>query len=150
MKKSILTLTTVVFLTGASLTSCNNSAEKVEKAEENVQEANQDLAKAQNEYMEDMENYRREMTVKFDENDKNIRDFNDRIVNEKKDAKGEYKKRLTELEEKNNEMRRRMTDYKADGKDNWESFKAEFNRDMEELGQAFKDLGENNAKDVHK
>ena len=39
-----------------------------------------------------------------------------------------------------------MADYKADGKANWEVFKAEFNRDMDELGAAIKSFGEKNNK----
>ena len=39
-----------------------------------------------------------------------------------------------------------MDDYKADGKANWEAFKAEFNRDMDELGAAIKSFGEKNNK----
>jgi len=39
-----------------------------------------------------------------------------------------------------------MDDYKQDGKENWEKFKAEFNHDMDELGKAFKDLTINNIK----
>ena len=39
-----------------------------------------------------------------------------------------------------------MDDYKAISKEEWETFKAEFNHDMEELGKAFGDLGNNNVK----
>ena len=39
-----------------------------------------------------------------------------------------------------------MEDYKADSKENWESFKTEFNHDMDELGNAFRDLTIDNKK----
>ena len=39
-----------------------------------------------------------------------------------------------------------MDDYKADGKDKWETFKAEFSHDMDELGHAFKGLTVKNVK----
>ena len=39
-----------------------------------------------------------------------------------------------------------MDDYKETGKENWLIFKMEFNRDMDELGQAFKDLTVKNVK----
>ena len=39
-----------------------------------------------------------------------------------------------------------MSDYKADGKENWEKFKAEFGHDMDELGNAFRDLTVKNVK----
>ena len=43
-------------------------------------------------------------------------------------------------------MKKRLEDYKADSKDKWESFKTEFNHDMDELGSAFKDLTVKNTK----
>ena len=39
-----------------------------------------------------------------------------------------------------------MDEYKAEGKEQWEEFKAEFSRDMDELGKAFKDLTVKNEK----
>ena len=43
-------------------------------------------------------------------------------------------------------MKQKMADYKENGKDNWKEFKAEFNHDMDELGDAFRDLTKNNVK----
>jgi len=40
----------------------------------------------------------------------------------------------------------KISKYKNDGNEKWESFKREFNYDMDELGQSLKDLGENNVK----
>jgi len=60
MKKSILMLSAVTLLTSAMVTSCNSPAKKVENAEENVAEANQELDKANEEYLSDVENYRHE------------------------------------------------------------------------------------------
>ena len=50
------------------------------------------------------------------------------------------------MEQKNTDLKRRLDDYKQDGKENWEKFKIEFNRDMDELGKAFKDLTVKNVK----
>ena len=43
-------------------------------------------------------------------------------------------------------MKQKMADYKEEGKEKWETFKVEFNHDMEELGNAFKDLTVKNTK----
>ncbi|MFN0047523.1 MAG: hypothetical protein ACKVOU_00200 [Cytophagales bacterium] len=43
-------------------------------------------------------------------------------------------------------MKKKMDDYKEDGKENWEKFKTEFNHDMDEIGNAFKDLTVKNVK----
>ena len=37
-------------------------------------------------------------------------------------------------------MKRKLDNYKADRKDDWENFKSEFNSDMDQLGNSLKDL----------
>lgn len=39
-----------------------------------------------------------------------------------------------------------MDNYRADNKDQWESFKKEFNHDMDALGEAFRDITIKNTK----
>ena len=50
------------------------------------------------------------------------------------------------METKNEELRVKIETYKADGNENWEKFKTEFNRDMSELGEAIKNLTVKNVK----
>ncbi len=140
MKKSLLLLTVSVFITATLLTSCNSSAEKVENAENDVLDAEKALEIANAEYLSDVENYRIETRDRIEANNQSIIEFNARIENEKKEAKAEYKKQIAELEQKNTDMEKRMDDYKADSKENWEKFKEEFNNDMIALGEAFKNL----------
>ncbi|HWY37823.1 MAG TPA: peptidase M23 [Bacteroidia bacterium] len=143
MKKTILALS---FVTGFVITSCNTPVEKIEKAEDHITEAKTELKKAETDYITDMQNFRKESDEKIAANEKSIRQFNERISKEKKEAKAEYKKKIAELEKKNSDMKKKMDDYKAEGKESWEKFKAEFNHDMEELGKAFKDLTVKNVK----
>ncbi len=144
MKKSILTLAT--FITAVVFTSCTSSEQKVEDAKVEAIEAAANLNSANEEYMADMESYRIATAEKIEANNKSIADFKKRIENEKKEAKADYNKRIEELEKKNSDIKKKMDDYKADGKSNWESFKAEFSRDMDELGNAISSFGENNKK----
>jgi len=146
MKKLILTLAASTFIIGAILISCNTPAEKVENAQNNVDEANQELNEANEAYLADIEAYRVITADKIEANNKSIADFNARIEKDKKTAKDDYKKKIVELEQKNSDMKKKMDDYKAEGKDKWELFKAEFNSDMERLGSAFKDLATRNVK----
>ena len=146
MKKSILTLAAIAFLSGVILTSCNSSSQKVENAETNVTEANNALDKANQEYEAEIESYRREIADKIEANNKSIAEFNARIALEKKDAQDEYRRKVTTLEKKNTDMKKKMDDYKAEGKEKWEKFKTEFSRDLDELGAAFRDLTIKNVK----
>lgn len=140
MQKSILIITACAILTGANLTSCNTPAQKVDSAQNDVAEAKEDLKEAREEYLMEIENYRKETAARIDANNQSITEFNERIKDEKNEAKAGYEKQIAELEQKNNNLEKRMDDYKADGKDNWVIFKKEFNKDMDNLGQAFKDL----------
>jgi len=140
MKKSIFTLALTTFVAGTILTSCSTPAQKVETAQDNVAKANEDLNKAQDNYAADVEKFRKESDEKIATNEKSIADFDARIAKEKKEVKAEYKKKIAALEQKNTDMKKRMDDYKADGKDKWETFKTEFNAEMNELGKSLNDL----------
>ena len=140
MKKSILAMAAFTCIAGAILTSCNTSAERVENAQENVIQANKDLDQANQEYLADIENYRVETASRIAANEQAIADFNAGLEHEKKAVRAEHKKRIAELEQKNREMKKKLEEYKAEGKENWEIFKAEFSHDMDELGKAFKNV----------
>lgn len=122
-------------------TSCDNAAQKVTKAEENVVDAEKDLQTAQDEYIADIANYRLVSAERIAANDKSIADFNARIEKEKKSVSADYRAKIKELEQKNTDMKKKMDDYKEDGKDNWEAFKAEFGRDMDNLGESISSFG---------
>ena len=140
MKKSILILAAFTLMTGAIMTSCNTPTQKAENAQDKVTEANQDLDKANQEYLVDIENFRKETADKIAANNQSIAEFKARIENEKMEAKADYKNIITELEQKNSDMKMKLDDYKTEGKEKWEIFKTEFSHDMDELGKAFNDL----------
>jgi septal ring factor EnvC (AmiA/AmiB activator) len=148
MKKLFFILAaTTIILAGTICTSCNSTpTEKVINAQKDVNEANKDLEVANAAYLADIENYRKETSDKIMSNDKAIADFKVRIADEKQNAKDNYLKRVAELEQKNTDMKKKMDDYKADNKEKWQTFKAEFNHDMDELGDAFKGLTIKNNK----
>ncbi|MCC7526672.1 MAG: hypothetical protein IT250_17745 [Chitinophagaceae bacterium] len=136
----------ILLIAAALLTSCSSPSQKLEAAQENVKDANKDLDKANEAYLDEIEAYRKESAAKISANDKSITAFNARIENEKKEVRDEYKKKIAELEQKNTDVKKRLDGYKADGKDNWANFKAEFSRDMDALGKALKDLTVSNTK----
>ena len=146
MKKSAIILAVVTCLAGGYLVSCNFSAQKIENAEDKVTEAQKELDEANAEFLADVEKFRQETLDKIEANKKSIADFNARIEKEKAYAKEDYKNKIAAIEKKNSDLQKKMDDYKAEGKDQWQNFKTEFNRDMDELGTAFKNLAVNNSK----
>ena len=147
MTKSISKIVATIYLAGIVATIGSNAySQKVKKAQQNVTQAQKDLAKANADYLKEVANYKKESAEKIAANDKSAKEFEARIASEKAEAKADYKAKISALELKNSDMKKRLEDYKADGKDQWEKFKAEFSHDMDELGRAFKDLTVRNAK----
>ncbi len=140
MKKLIWAPAVFFFAAGMMFTSCDTPSQKVENAEANVVEAKEDLVQAQEDYLVDVETYRQQTAEKIAANNKSIAEFNARIEAEKADVKADYKMKIAELEKKNSDLKMKLDGYKAESKDQWETFKLEFNRDMDQLGAALKDL----------
>jgi hypothetical protein len=146
MKNKILKIASLAFTVGAILSGCETSAEKVAKAEINLNQANKDLDEAQEEYVADIENYRKETDEKIIANQKSMAEFETRVSNEKKEDRNDYNKKIIALQQENTDMKKRMDDYKADGKEKWELFKADFTKGMNDIGESLRDLTAEHSK----
>jgi hypothetical protein len=146
MKNQILKFTTIAAIAGFSFSSCNNPAKDVEKAETKLDAAQIELSKANSELEAELEKFKFETQLKIDANQQTIAIYNEQIKLEKKESQAAYKEKVEALEAKNTEMKMKIDEYKADGNENWEKFKTEFNRDMSELGDAIKNLTVKNVK----
>jgi tRNA A37 N6-isopentenylltransferase MiaA len=133
MKKSILTLAVIALFIGVVFTNCNSPKQKVENAEQDLEDASAALDKANAEYLADIEKTRKDAIIKADENAKSLADFEARISKEKASAKADYNKRIAELNAKNTDLKKRIENYQSKGKDDWEKFKSDFNREMNDL-----------------
>lgn len=129
-----------------AISACNNSAAKLDNATENAAEANADLDEAQKEYQADVVKYKIETAEKIAENQRLAIEYRAKASSEKKEVQEDYNRRLDELETRNNNLKISMEKYNPDDKTSWETFKTEFNRDMDELGKAFNDLGNRDSK----
>lgn len=143
MKMTTQYFSALSFIVIVSMASCNTPAENVTNAQENVIQANNNLDSANKAYEEDMANYRKEAADRIAANDSSIAQFKARIANEKKADRADYQKKLDVLDAKNSDLKKRMDDYKAEGKSNWQIFRAEFNHDMDALGTSIKNMGSN-------
>jgi len=146
MKKSVFVVAITALVAGTSITSCDSSTKKVEDAAVKVDKATEDLTDAKKEFNEEYTKFQTESEARMVENDKQIAELKANKTQLKKEAKADYDKAIKDIEEKNSALRIKMTEYKEKGNDKWESFKREFNHDMDELGQSLKDLTKNNTK----
>jgi chromosome segregation ATPase len=145
MKNIRLLRTSILLAIVLTTFSCQTSSEKLENAKTEADKANTNLDEANKEYLADLEKFKKESTAKISENEQSIIAFKARIANSKQEAKADYDKKISDLSQKNRQLKRKLDEFRLEGKEQWESFKTEFSRDMNELGNAFKDFGNNNV-----
>jgi multidrug resistance efflux pump len=133
-------------MTVATMTSCKTEAEKVDDSAEEVVDAQQNLDEAKADYEAQYNQFKLDTDERITANEKEIADLKVYSRDKKNEAKVEYDKMIADLESKNEAMKVRVREYKNEGSENWESFKREFNHDMDELGASLKDIGKNNVK----
>jgi hypothetical protein len=146
MKNSILVLMSILLLSATLVSSCQSSAKKGNNAEEKVQDAKMDLNDIRLDTISKYEQFKIEAEKVIIAQENNIKELKDKMASEKKEINADYSKKLVELESKNNELKKKLANFKNDGQDKWDSFKNEFNHDMNKLGKAFKDLTVENKK----
>ena len=125
MEKSIKMGLVSVMMASSVLFSCSTSSEKVEQAEEKVVDSQKELKEEKAAYQKEMKDYRKNAERRISENEKDIADLN----------------------QKNSDMKMRLADFKSDNQSNWETFKTDFNREMDELGNSISNF---NVKDDKK
>ena len=140
MKKSYMSLVLSFFLTTILLISCASPSEKVENAKEEVLDANNKLDTAIKNYQADINAYKIETASKIAANELAIKNFNSKIENEKKELRASYLSKIEVLEKKNRDLKNKLDNYQDDGNDKWRTFKAEFGKEMDDLGKSIKDL----------
>lgn len=146
MKKSIFTAVFIALATVAISTSCSSPGEKVDTSKANVEKAQKDLDQAEKDYTEEYERFKAQSNDQITANEQLIADLKGYSKTKKKEAKVDYEKVVSGLEEKNKTMKERVENYNEKGNDKWESFKSEFKHDMDQLGESIRDLGKNNVK----
>jgi outer membrane murein-binding lipoprotein Lpp len=145
--KKIFTIS--AFMLAAVFMGCNSPEEKVEKAKENVEEANAKLDKAQKEleqHQAEVEKYRQAIVEQVAANRQRIVELRGAVDKAQKGTKEVLTTQINELEERNDAMEKRLIEFNEVGKEQWENFKVEFNRDMDDLGQALRDFSVKNVK----
>jgi Tfp pilus assembly protein PilE len=169
MKRKFIALAVLGLSAGVYFSSCNNNQpdKKIENAQEDLHESEQkaekdrleaeskaekDKLEAENKYEEEWLKFKNEQEERLQANDAEIKRYRANADKVKKADRNTYEVKVKDLEDRNANLRARIDAYDKDtdrAKKNsgWENFKREFNHDMDELGNAFKDLGKNNVHD---
>jgi len=140
----------IVFVAGTVFTSCQSSASKVDEAKDNLQVATENVIVANQELNQALKDsitqFRISAKEKIKSNEEKIAALKVRIAKENAKTKINNDKKLAALEQKNKDMVNRLDNYNDIQQEKWDAFKVEYNHDMDELGDAFKDLTIKNVK----
>lgn len=128
-------------MAGTIFTGCESSEEKVENAKADVKDAKQNLTKEIN--AEEWRVFKTEAEAKIKFNEGRIVKLKEKQKSSGKTMDALYLTKIEALEQRNRDLRTKINTYDM-SQSNWESFKREFNHDMEAFGKAFKDLGVDN------
>lgn len=148
MKKTVFTLALSTFMAATVLVSCQDTSKKEEQAKDNVEDARRDLDDAKEELSdarqaasaEEWEAFRESTDSTIRQNELRIAQMKANMKTTGKSIDAMYAKKIEELEQKNNNIKLQVQSYKNDRNSDWEAFREEYNRDMNELGTALKNL----------
>ena len=154
MNKAIYTLAITTLLTATILTGCQTSTKKEEVAKDKVADATEDMQAATEELMvakkeataEEWKQFKAETNIRIAENESRIAELKVKMKNTGNSVDAMYAKKIEELEQKNTEIKNKVESYKNDSRDDWQSFRQEFNHDINQLSEALKDINVDNKK----
>ncbi len=156
MKKNLFSLAmATIFIASGMLTGCDTtSADKVNKAEENVKDAEENLKEAKEGKAAAVKKeatdaewkvFKEDSDAKISKNNERIAEMKDKMKTSGKTMGKIYAGRIENIEKKNVELKTRLDNFDKEQTD-WDSFKREFDHDMGEIGNAFKELGTDSSK----
>jgi predicted nucleic acid-binding Zn-ribbon protein len=149
MKNKYFIIAICALVAGFVITSCRDTREKnLEAAKENATAANQDLNNAQAAYEKEWANFKAGAEVKISDNQKRIDAIKADFKSAKIKAKVKYEKDVSVLEQKNDELKKKISDYKYSGLEEWAKFKQGFNRDLDSVGTTISDIFSKSKKEL--
>lgn len=129
---------------------CTNSPEKdnadLYEAQETLLESKKEYNEAKTDFAIKYEAFKIESERKIAENEKTITRLKDEAKYKNIETRTQLEIKLMELEKNNELFKVNIENYKENSKIEWESFKTEFNRDMENIKEALQDLSQDNIK----
>jgi phage shock protein A len=72
--------------------------------------------------------------------EKTIGELKAKLALETRENIAKYEKTLADLEQKVSEIKKKVHEYKEEGKDKWAAYNDKFNHDLDELGKALKNF----------
>ena len=138
MKTNML-ITAIVLAVFTTFYSCESKQQKVEDAQQNLQDAKQNLRDAKNELNNEYPAFRQAEEREINDNENRIAELKRKINTGGKPLDKDRADRIQKLEDRNAELRSRLYGYEKTRSD-WQTFKNDFKRDMDEFGNAIRNF----------
>lgn len=136
MKRNLYLYSTLIALAFG----CKSPNEQADDAKDDLQEAQQEQAKAQAEYdatqATDTSDYAKLKagTKKIlADNERRIAEFKVKLAAESAESRKKLQTQIDSLEARNERLSRQLDDYKAEGKTQWEAFKARVEKNADDI-----------------
>ena len=123
------------------LTNCQSQAtkehnSKLQDAKDNFEKAKNKLHASQQDTITTFQKFIQESEKQIKVYEKNIAELKLKISKETGEEKAKYEKKLAELDQKNKQLKTKITNYKDEQIDNWDEKQIAFRKDLDELGNA--------------
>jgi len=139
MKNKYFIVAIFLLIAGPVFTGCNDRDDTKEK----VEEANKAMIEAQAQYEMEWQQFKTDAELKIDANQKQIDELKVAMKTTSAKFKAKYENQVLTLEQNNIELKKKLNDYKYSGKDNWEEFKRDFNREVDTVVIALNEIFKN-------
>lgn len=136
MKNYYLILAVGLLFTGLYFTACDNR----DSTRDDVEKANQDMIDSQTHFEKEWDQFKSDAEVRIDNNAQKIAEFKAAMKTTTAKFKAKYENEVLTLQQSNIELRKKLNDYKYEGKNNWDVFKRDFNREVDMVVDSLNDI----------
>lgn len=123
---------------------CDNlsPSKKVQNAHETATEANQESYDANKAYLKEVEAYKEGIDKKLEAYKKRMDQYGVEVDQQKMNTRKDFEEQIAILESRNAEMKKKLSEYKVERKEDWEQFKKGMDENMIEMDTMFNNLTE--------
>ena len=141
MKRTIFNLAVATTLmAGTILTGCETLTHKKENADAKIEDAKQNVTDAQQTVNEaEWTTFKSDAAERIKNNNARITELKEKMAKPGKTLDAMREKRIDALEQNNKDLEARISSYEQNQTD-WETFKTQFNHDMDDLGKSLDDI----------
>jgi hypothetical protein len=143
MKKPFISLIAPLVLScGLIISGCNTASDRNTRSDERARDAQGDIRETETgraASADEWRTFKSDAEIKLKENETRIAEMRANMKRPGTASDSLRYNRIITLEQRNADLRNRLNNYENDRSD-WETFKRNFNREMDEIGNSFRDV----------